>query len=129
MLPGKGDLLCLTLSMLMYVSVAALALTVALLVLSLNRTASTLSTLMNVLTAALAQVTALLVLPNSSNLLLLGKTIFRFRTGSFIRACYFLRKIQILLIFFAKGLFFVENMVYNISCFGYNNDNISFSRF
>ncbi len=54
--------------MLMYVSVAALALTVALLVLSLNRTASTLSTLTNVLTAALAQVTALLVLPNSSNL-------------------------------------------------------------
>ena len=68
MLPGKGDLLCLTLSMLMYDSVAALALTVALLVLSLNRTASTLSTLTNALTAALAQVTALLVLPNSSNL-------------------------------------------------------------
>ena len=68
MLPGKGDLLCLTLSMLMYVSVAALALTGALLVLSLNRTASTLSTLTNALTAALAQVTALLVLPNSSNL-------------------------------------------------------------
>lgn len=68
MLPGKGDLLCLTLSMLMYVSVAVLAQTVAPLVLSLNRTASTLSTLTNALTAALAQVTALLVLPNSSNL-------------------------------------------------------------
>ena len=54
--------------MLMYVSVAVLAQTVAPLVLSLNRTASTLSTLTNALTAALAQVTALLVLPNSSNL-------------------------------------------------------------
>jgi hypothetical protein len=120
MLPGKGDLLCLTLSMLMYVSVAALALTVALLVLSLNRTASTLSTLMNVLTAALAQVTALLVLPNSSNFHLQNDFSFSDRLG--FRACYFFENLPLKsLLFFQKGLFFFGNMVYNINCFGYNN--------
>lgn len=81
--------------MLMYVSVAVLAQTVAPLVLSLNRTASTLSTLTNALTAALAQVTALLVLPNSSNF---AKRSFVFEQARSIEPVIFL-------IFFKKVFF------------------------
>ena len=106
--------------MLTHVSVAALVLTVAPLVLSLNRTVSTLSTLTNALTAVLAQVTALLVLPNSSNF---RKTFCVFGQARFVRACYFFEKLKSFY-FFQKGLFFTENMVYNIRYFGYNNGNL-----